>query len=61
MDIEVARRRCHEPTVVQAGARTQMAGIYSTLDWYNMWPASLDCPDGAGERCRPGRGHGWIG
>ena len=28
MDIEVARRRSHEPT--------RMAGIYSTLDRYNM-------------------------
>jgi hypothetical protein len=38
MDIEVARRRCHEPTAarVRAGARTRMAGIYSTLDRYNM-------------------------
>ena len=36
MDIEVARKRCHEPTVVRAGARTRMAGNYSTLDRYNM-------------------------
>ena len=36
MDIEVARRRSHEPTAVRAGARTRMAGIYSTLDRYNM-------------------------
>ena len=36
MDIEVARRRSHEPTAVLAGARTRMAGIYSTLDRYNM-------------------------
>ena len=36
MDIEVARRRSHEPTAVLAGARTRMARIYSTLDQYNM-------------------------
>ena len=36
MDIEVARRRSHEPTAVRAGARTRMAGIYSTLDRHNM-------------------------
>ena len=36
VDIEVARRRCHEPTAVRAGARTRMAGIYSPLDRYSM-------------------------
>ena len=36
VDIEVARRRSHEPTAVRAGARTRMAGIYSTLDCHNM-------------------------
>ena len=35
MDIEVARRRSHEPTAVRAGALTRMAGIYSTLDRYS--------------------------
>ena len=66
MDIEVARRRSHEPTAVRAGARTRMAGIYSTLDRYNMqgritrlprWSrrdvlagARLDRVDGEGSR-----------
>ena len=66
MDIEVARRRSHEPTAVRAGARTRMAGIYSTLDRYNMlgritrlprWSrrdvlagARLDRVDGRGSR-----------
>ena len=67
MDIEVARRRSHEPTAVRAGARTRMAGIYSTLDRHNMlgritrlplWSrrdvlagARLDRVDGGGSRC----------
>ena len=66
VDIEVARRRSHEPTAVRAGARTRMAGIYSTLDRYNMlgritrlprWSrrdvlagARLDRVDGGGSR-----------
>ena len=36
MGIEVASRRCHEADCGAAGAWTQMAGIYSTLDRYNM-------------------------
>ena len=66
MDIEVARRRCHEPTMVRAGARTRLAGIYSALDQYNVlgritrlprWSrrdvlagARLDQVDGGGSR-----------
>ena len=66
MDIEVARRQSHEPTAVRAGARTRMAGIYSTLDRHNMlgritrlprWSrrdvlagARLDRVDGGGSR-----------
>ena len=52
MDIEVARRRSHEPTAVRAGARTRMAGIYSTLDQYNMLGRIT-------RLCWPERG--WIG
>ena len=55
MDIEVARRRSHEPTAVRARARTRMAGIYSTLDRYNMLGRITRLPPMEQERCA-GRG-----
>ena len=47
MDIEVARRRCHEPTAVRPELGLGWPG--STLRWTGTTcqAASLDCPDGA--------------
>ncbi len=36
MDMEEARWQSHEPTAARAGARNRMAGIYASLDRYNM-------------------------
>ena len=58
MDIEVARRRSHEPTAVRAGARTRMAGIYSMLDRDNMPGRITRLPCWSKER---GAGRGAVG
>ena len=55
MDIEGACRRSHEPTAVRAGARTRMAGIYSTLHQYNLLGRITRLPPMEQERCA-GRG-----
>ena len=47
MDIEEARRRSHEPTVVLPEIGLGWPGC--TLRWTGTacWAASIDCPDGA--------------
>ena len=61
MDIEVARRRCHEPTAMRPELGLGWPG--SSLRWTGTTcrAASLDCPDGATREPQRGAGRGAVG